>query len=193
MTNETLKVNFLASAINFAKKKIKLLILLLVFILIFLFSYLLYENFKNSANIQIAEKYTRASILIKQKKIEEGKSILKAIINENHKFYSPLALYLIIDKNIESDEAKIIIFFDKILKNKSIDRENLNLIKIKKAIYLIDLDKEDLMLETLNPIINSNSAWRDISINLITEYFLSKNQKVKADEYIQLLNKNNNK
>jgi hypothetical protein len=102
-------------------------------------------------------------------------------------------LYLIIDSKIENNNLKIINFFDQILRNNSIQEENLNLIKIKKAIYLFNFDREELIIETLNPIINSNSAWRDISINLITEYFLSKNQKVKADEYIQLLNKNNNK
>ena len=187
MTNETFKVNFLASAINFAKKKIKLLILLLVFILIFLFSYLLYENFKNSANIQIAEKYTRASILIKQKKIEEGKILLEAVIKKNHQFYSPLSLYLIIDNDLETDNKKIISFFDQILKNNSISNENLNLIKIKKAIYLINTDDEKMIIKTLNPVINSNSAWREIAINFITDYFLSKDQKIKAEEYNQLL------
>ena len=165
----------------------KLLILLLVFILIFLFSYLLYENFKNSANIQIAEKYTRASILIKQKKIEEGKILLEAVIKKNHQFYSPLSLYLIIDNDLETDNKKIISFFDQILKNNSISNENLNLIKIKKAIYLINTDDEKMIIKTLNPVINSNSAWREIAINLITDYFLSKDQKIKAEEYNQLL------
>ena len=85
---------------------------------------------------------------------------MEKIINTDHKFYSPLALYLIVENNIKYDKLKIISFFDKILKNKSIDRENLNLIKIKKAIYLIDLDKENLVIETLNPVINSNSVWK---------------------------------
>ena len=131
--------------------------------------------------------------MIKQKKILESKLLLESIISENHQFYSPMALYLIIDNNIVSKKIKIISFFDKILNNNSISKENLNLIKIKKAIYLIGLDNEKLIIETLNPIINSNSVWRNIAINLISEYFMSKNQIVKAKEYIQLLNKNNNK
>ena len=119
--------------------------------------------------------------------------LLENIISKNHQLYSPLALYLIIDNNIESDNSKIIVFFDKILANNSIDKENLNLIKIKKAIYLIHLDNEKLIVETLNPIINSNSVWKDLAINLISEYFLSKDQKNKADEYIQLSNNKKNK
>ena len=49
------------------------------------------------------------------------------------------------------------------------------------------------MLTTLNPIVNSDSVWRKMAIELISDYFISKNQTVKASEYIQLLNSKNNK
>ena len=67
------------------------------------------------------------------------------------------------------------------------EKENLNLIKIKKAIFLFSLDDEELIIKTLNPIINSDSVWRNIAIKLISDYFLSKDESKKADEYIQLL------
>tara|TARA_B110000305_G_C19091930_1_gene471208 strand:+ start:265 stop:564 length:300 start_codon:yes stop_codon:yes gene_type:complete len=98
-----------------------------------------------------------------------------------------------IDNNIENDEKKIIIFFDKILKNNSIDKENLNLIRIKKAIYLINIDNEELIVSTLNPIINSSSAWKNMAIDIISQYFISKNQNLKAGEYLQLLKNKKNK
>jgi hypothetical protein len=193
MSNETLKKNFIDKATNLARQYSKLLIASLVSVLIFLFSFLFYKNLQEKNNIKIAEQYTQASILVKQKKIQESKLLLEYIINENHQFYSPMALYLIIDNNIVSEKIKIISFFDKILNNNSIDKENLNLIKIKKAVYLIGLDNEELIVETLNPVINSNSVWRKIAINLISEYFFSKNQAVKAEEYIKLLNIKKNK
>jgi hypothetical protein len=93
-----------------------------------------------------------------------------------------------IENNIETDASKIIIYFDRILENNSIDKENLNLIRIKKAIYLFDSEDEKIIIETLNPVINSNSVWKKIAINLITEYFLSKGQKNKAKEYSLMLN-----
>jgi len=68
------------------------------------------------------------------------------------------------------------------------NQENLNLIKIKKAIFLFSFGEEKLIIKTLNPIINSESVWRNVAIKLISDYFLSKNQKTKAEEYIQLLN-----
>ena len=193
MSDKTIKKNFLEKYSNFAKKNLKILIILVIVVFILLCSFLFYKNIKDRNNIKVAEEFTQASILVKQKKIKKSKLLLENIINKNHQFYSPLALYLLIDNNIETESTKIIIFFDKILKNNSLDEENLNLIKIKKAVYLINLDEENLIVETLNPIINSRSVWRKIAINLISDYFLSKNQKSKAKEYMGLLSTEKNK
>ena len=193
MPNESLKKNFLDRLFIFAKKNIKNLIILLALVFIFLIVFLFYSNAQEKNNIKIAEQYTKASILIKEKKINESKLLLKFIIEKKHKFYSPLALYLVIDNNIIDDTAYIISSFDKILTINSLEDEHLNLIKIKKAIYLINLDDEKLIRKTLDPIINSNSVWRNMSINLLSEYFLSKNQKEKSQKYILLLNSATNK
>jgi predicted negative regulator of RcsB-dependent stress response len=193
MSDKIIKKNFLEKYTNFVKKNFKILIILIIAVLILLCSFFFYKNIQDRNNIKVAEEFTQASILVKQKKIKKSKLLLENIINKNHQFYSPLALYLLIDNNIETESTKIIIFFDKILKNNSIDEENLNLIKIKKAVYLINLDEENLIVETLNPIINSRSVWRKIAINLISDYFLSKNQKSKADEYMRLLSTEKNK
>jgi predicted negative regulator of RcsB-dependent stress response len=187
MPNETVKNNFFEKIKSFLKKNIKILIILTIVLFILLCSFLFYKNTQDKNNIKVAESFTQASILVKQKKIEESKLLLENIINKNHQFYSPLALYLLIENNIEKEPLKIITFFDKILKNNSSDEENLNLIKIKKAVYLINLDEENLIVETLNPIINSSSVWRKIAINLISDYFLSKDQNSKAEEYMRLL------
>ena len=189
MEKEIIIKNLLNRATKSLKQNLKTFIVLSIVLFTFLFGFIFYLNNQEKKNIAIAEEYTSASILIKQKKIKESQLLLEAIIKKDHQFYSPLALYLLIDSNIESDSSKIIGFFDKILKNNSINDENLNLIKIKKSIYLIHLDNERLIIETLNPVINSNSVWKNMAINLISQYFLSKNQTVKAEEYIQLLNK----
>ncbi|MDB9760371.1 hypothetical protein OAB59_00165 [Pelagibacteraceae bacterium] len=193
MSNEATKNNFTDKAIKFLKDKIKFLVILFVFICFSLSLFLFYKNNQEKNNIEISDKYTEASILLMQKKIEESTLILEDILSKNHQFYSPLALYLLIDNKLETDTAKIITAFDKILEINSIDKENLNLIRIKKSIYLINLDDEELIIKTLNPIVNSNSVWRNMAINLITEYFLSKNQKIKAEEYIKLLSVNKNR
>ena len=188
MSEEILNNNFQNKIVNFVKKNLKKLIVLSILLILILFSYLFYKDLKNKGEIKLSEQYTQASILFKEKKIEDAKQLLENIINKKHKFYSPLALYFVIDNNLEEDPLKIINFFNKILSISSIEKENLNLIKIKKAILLFDVDDEELIIKTLNPIINSDSVWRILSIRLISEYFLSKGQKKKANEYIQLLN-----
>jgi predicted negative regulator of RcsB-dependent stress response len=187
MTKETLKINFIEKSYKYTKNNLRAFVILLAVILVLLLSFFFYENLQEKNNIKIAEQYMQASILIKQKKLHESKLLLESIINKDHQFYSPMALYLLINNNIESEKSKLIFYFDRILKNNSIDKENLNLIKIKKSIYLISIDKEELIVATLNPIVNSKSVWRNIAINLLAEYFFSKGQKFKGDEYIQLL------
>ena len=187
MSNDKLKTNFQIRVINFLKKNKLFFTLLLLTVFISVFTFLIYKNVQENNYIKTAQQYTQAKILFDQKKIKESKLLLETIIKKDHKFYSPLALYLIIENNIEKDTIKIITYFDRVLKNNSIDKENINLIKIKKAIYLLDTENEKLIIDTLNPVINSNSVWKKMAIDLIAEYFLSLGQTVKADEYIQLL------
>ena len=188
MTDQILKNNFQNKILNFVKKNKKKIIIITTFLTVLLFSYLLYINSQKKNEIKLSEKYTEATIQFEQKKINESKKLLEYIIYENHKFYSPLALYFIIDNNLETDPLKIINFFDRVLKISSIDKENINLIKIKKAFFLFKIGNEELIIKTLNPVINSDSVWRNIAIKLISDYFLSKDQKKKSNEYIQLLN-----
>ncbi len=188
MSNETLKTNFTNKIINLIKNNLKIFVICSFIMLFLLLGFLFYKTIQEKDNVEIAENYTQASILIEKKRNEESKLLLENIINKNHQFYSPMALYLLIDNEIEKNPLKVIMFFDKILKNNSANKEDLNLIKIKKAIYLINLDNEELIIKTLNPVIKSNSVWKKVAINLISQYFISKNQKVKAEEYIQLLN-----
>jgi hypothetical protein len=139
--------------------------------------------------IAISDQYYQAKILINNNRTSEGKNILESIILKKNKVYSPLSLYLIIDTNIEQDNKKITMFFDELIKIKKLSDENKNLIKIKKALYLSSFVKdEQLLIDLLNPIINSNSLWRTTAIEFMVKYFLHRNQKIKSNEYLKLLN-----
>ena len=173
--------------VNFLKSNIKLIVVLLVFILLILFSFFLYISFQEKKHLAISEQYNNATILISQEKTDRGKILLENIIKQKNKFYSPLALYLLIDKKIEKDQDKIIEYFDSVIEIKAIDKENINLIKIKKALYLFETKNEKMVIKTLNPIINSDSIWRVQATNIMIDYFLSNNEKLKADEYLLLL------
>ena len=187
MTEEILKNNLPEKIKLFFNKNLKNLIIFSIISTLILFSYFFYKDLQKKKEVHLSSYYTEATIQFNKKKLNKAKQLLENIISENHKFYSPLALYFIIDNNLENDSAKIINFFDKILLIDSIDKENLNLIKIKKAIFLFGLDDEKNIITTLNPIINSDSIWRNFAIKLMSDYLISKDQKLKANEYIELL------
>tara|TARA_B100000780_G_C20961783_1_gene383906 strand:+ start:36 stop:623 length:588 start_codon:yes stop_codon:yes gene_type:complete len=190
MSKDTLNSHLPNKIIYLIKNNLKLLVTLLIVIAVILFGSIYYKNLYKSKVIKLSNNYTKSSILFKQNKIIESKILLEDIIKAEHKFYSVLALYFLIDNSVEPDSKKIITYFDQILDITSIDKESLNLIRIKKAIYILDKKKDDeqLIITTLNPVINSKSVWRNIAITLISDYFFSKDQKEKANEYIKLLN-----
>ena len=71
MSNDSLKINYIEHSVKFVKKNIKAFIVLLIIALIFLFGFLLLENLQKKNNIQIAENYSQALLMIKQKKIKD--------------------------------------------------------------------------------------------------------------------------
>lgn len=188
MSNQILKESIQDRVSNFLKKNLKSLFIILIITVIFLIIFGYYSHQKKQKDIVISDQFTYASILIKDKKINESKLLLENIIKKKHKFYSPLALNSLIDNELETDNKKIIDYFDQILATKSINNENLNLIRIKKALFLFNGKNEELIITTLNPVINSNSVWKESAIKLIADYFSSKNEKNKAEEYYKLLN-----
>ena len=95
--------------------------------------------------------------------------------------------------NLIDNKGEINILFDELINETSLDEEIKNLIIYKKALFNSDFLSENDLLQMVNPIINSESIWKSHVLFLVAEYFYSKNQKKKADEYIQLLNNKKDK
>ena len=188
MNNEsTEKRDFAKFFITFFKNNLKIIVIISAIILIGFAAFIWLDIKSNSKNILISNQYNEAVILIKKDQNQKAVNILKKIINDENKFYSPLSLYLILENQLEEDPKKILELFDKILMIKKIDKENKDLIKIKKALYLTIHGNEQKILSELNPVINSNSIWREEAILLLINYFNSKGEKDKSNEYNELL------
>ena len=188
MSNETIENNNKFKLIlEKIKEKSKLIIITSsILVLVLLTIIFLNEKAKNQ-NILISEQFNKAKILIENEKKEEANIILKKIINKENKFYSPLSLYLIIENQLESDPEEVVKLFDKLILNKKIDEDNKNLIRIKKAFFIANFSEEQNLLKVLNPVINSNSVWKIEAIKFLVDYFSSKGEKKKSDEYYNLL------
>ena len=121
------------------------------------------------------------------KNITSSLGILKKIINKKDKIYSPLSLFLIIDNDLESDKTLVLKYFDTVLSIGGQEKEDLNLLKLKKAYFISENSKEKDLLDLLNPIINSKSVWRIQSIKFLGDYYFSLKEFKKAGQYYSIL------
>ena len=108
------------------------------------------------------------------------------LILKNDKTYSSLSLFLLIDSSIDLENLEIIKYFDYIIsKNSKLEAEEKNLLIYKKAIFISDFSNESLILQTLNPLINSKSVWSSNSLVLLGDYFLNKGDLIKSKEFYE--------
>ena len=173
-------------SIFYKKNKSKILIFLLSLpvILIIFFGYNFYNEKKNT---RISNQFNEANILLENDRKQESKKIFISLIDEKHLFYSPLSLNVIVENGLIENQDSLLELFDKILNIKSLDKETKNLYRFKKATIFSDQAKENEMLKTLNPIINSKSIWKENAIKFLEVYFLQKGDFLKAKEYRDLL------
>ena len=181
---------------NFFINNKKKIIIFISLIILIIFGYFAYGDFKDKKRIKISEKYNSATInYISGNKANVKKELIE-IINEKDTAYSSLALYFIIDNNIESDNEEINKYFDILINEVKLDKEIKNLIIFKKGLFNSDFETENNLISILNPLINSKSVWKSHALYLMAEYFYSKNQKQKAKEFynkiITLENSNEN-
>ena len=174
---------------NFFIKNKKYLIIILSLIILIIFFYFAYGEVQDRKTKSLSEKYNSIVVNFEINNKQIFKKELVEIINTKDETYSPLALYFIIDNDIQSSSEEINKFFDIIINEVSLDKEIKNLIIYKKGLYNADFETENNLINILNPIINSNSVWKSHALYLIAEYFFDKNEKQKAKEfYNQILN-----
>ena len=168
---------------NFFIKNKKILIISLSTIILIIFGFFGYEEIQKNKKNKIAEKYNSAIIDFISADKKNVKNKLIQIINEKDSTYSPLALYFIIDNEIDSSKEEINKYSDAMIEETNLEKEIKNLIIYKKGLFNADHVSENSLIQILNPLINSNSVWKSHGLYLMAEYFLHKNQKQKAKEF----------
>ena len=167
---------------NFFKKNFKKLLFIVSIFLLILLSFFIYESLKKNKRYTLAKKYN--DIIINNKNYTNPYIIenLKFIIDKKDKVYSPLALYYLLDNNYINSQNDINLLFDKIISIKQ-SNEKKHLIIFKKALFNLDNFTENQMLETLNPVINSDSVWKAHGLLLMAEFYLDKKELIKSKEF----------
>lgn len=164
------------------KKRILIFLGLIVFLLLLFFGY---GEFKENNKIKISDRYNSLTIQYNEQNQQTTLDGLEELVLEKDSTYSPLALYFIIDRKLTLDKEKINTYFNVLINDTSLDKEILNLIIYKKALYNADTISEIDLLNILKPITNSESVWKSHALYLIAEYFFSKDQKEKSKEFFQ--------
>ena len=160
-TNE-LKMKFI---LFFRNNKIKLLILFSI-IFLSLISYSFYQfNLKKNHDL-ISEKYVLAGIYFSSGKKEKSKKLFEEIISSNDKFYTSLALYSILEKNLEEDKQKILMYFDNAKKSVK-SKEQKDIITFKKALYLLNSNDSDEAKKLLENLIRSDSITKSLAQEIL--------------------------
>tara|TARA_B100000963_G_scaffold316466_1_gene296293 strand:- start:11692 stop:12198 length:507 start_codon:yes stop_codon:yes gene_type:complete len=166
MENENLNdQDFTNKTLNFFKEKKKIIFIILTFLIFFCLIFVYYNSYKKDKNIEISEKYIRAGLLFKNKKKEESLNLYKEIIRSKNKFYGLLSLSNIIENNIEKDNEEILKLFT-ILENINYEKNQIDLVRLKKALFLRKLNKEVESDNILDEIISSNSIWKEVAIEI---------------------------
>ena len=177
---------------NFFVSNRKIIIISISLIILIIIAFFGFGEFKSKQKIKISNLYN--SIIVDHEDVNKDKTLrsLMDIINKKDNTYSPLALYFILDNKLSNDKNRINDLFDIIINEVSLEKEIKNLIIYKKALYNADSISENELLNTLNPLINSESIWKSHALYLVAEYFYSKNEKQKSIEFFnQIINSEN--
>ena len=144
----------------FVRKNKNILLIISTLILFFSIGISYFNYYQKSKNAKVSEKFVQAGIYLSLNKQEESKKIYKEIIKGKNKFYSLLALNSIIDNDLEQNNEEVLELFN-IVENTKIKKEQKNLVKLKKALYLIKISKDNEGEKLLNEIISDNSIWKE--------------------------------
>ena len=151
----------------FDKNKFRFFILIsLVVIAVFALS--LFQINVKKKNSLIAEKYIQAGIFLVNKKNADATLIFEEIIESKNKFYSILSLNTILEKKLLTDKKKILLLFKKIEKIKT-TQEQRDLIKFKKALFLINNSEFEEGKKLLQEIVDTQSGLKFLAQEIISK------------------------
>ena len=169
---------------DFFKKNSKKIIITLSIIFIVLLIFFVFEELKKRKKENLAQLYNGIIFNTDQYDQNDIKNEMIKIVNEKVDTYSALALYYLIDNKLVDDQTKISDLFDKVI-SISDDKELKNLVIFKKALYFSDKYTEIKLLEILNPLINSDSIWKQHGLLLMGDFYYQKKQFNKSKEFFE--------
>ena len=113
---------------------------------------------------------------------------LQKLTTSNNDTIVLLALNQLLEIN-KSSKQELVKTLDTLIDEKKLSKRNDELLKIKKSLLIFDAATENQMLDLLDTS-NKDSSFRKTSLQILYDFHLSKNQKIKAEEVKRLINEN---
>ena len=176
--------------LNFLKANIKIFLYIFGILILIIAAIIWLSSSNKIKETKISDSFINAQILIEKGKKNEAEKILSNIVLEKNSPYSSLSLFLIIENKLIDNKEIIINYFDEVINNNSFKEEDLNLLRLKKAIYISDISMEQEILGLINPIINSNSVWKNHALKFLGDFYNSNGQQQKAKQYYSTFSEN---
>ena len=160
------KIDFKSRIVNFYKQnKLKIYILLIGILIIFI-SFVFLQISNEKKNNLISEQFIKAGIFYTKNDKDRSKKIYEDILKSNNSFYSSLALNNIIEKDLENNDAKILKYFD-IVENLQKNKEQKDIVKFKKALFLLKKSNNQEAKILLDELVESNSKLKNLAKDLL--------------------------
>ena len=175
--------------LNFLKANIKIFLYIFGILILIIAAIIWFTNNNKTKQTKISDNFINAQILIEKEK-NEAEKILSNIVLEKNSPYSSLSLFLIIENKLIDNKETIINYFDEVINNNSFNEEDLNLLRLKKAIFISDISMEQEILGLINPIINSNSVWKNHALKFLGDLYYQMVNEKKAKQYYLTLSEN---
>ena len=171
----------------------KIFIFSSILILIILFASLsFYLNKQERKKILLSENYIQAKVYIEKGSNSEALNTLKKVIFANDSTYSTLSFFLILNQNLISDYKEISALYDHLLENNNFEKELRNLLIYKKSLFSSNSVDETELLEITKPLLSTDTLWKPHALLLLGDYFMSKEENIKAKEFYQKILSMNN-
>jgi len=179
---------FRDKVIKFFSQYKKYLITLLILLITIPSFYHAFKAYERNKSEKILEDYSKAIMMLSNENLDEADKIFTKLLNEKNEAILISSLNKIIEINLKKkNPKKNIIIIDDILNSKKLSALNTELLKIKKALLIFDKADEKTMLDLLNKN-EKQSKFYSLSMQILVDFYISKNELSKANEIQKLVN-----
>jgi len=142
-----------------------------------------YLHIEKKKNVILSEQYVQGKILLENGKKNEAKEIFTKVIYSNDSTYSTLSFFMVLNKNLITNNKDLLIMFDHIIKNNKFNSEIKNLLLYKKVLFSSSFAEESKLLNEIKPLLNKDVLWKPYALLLLGDYFDAKKEFLKAKEF----------